>query len=531
MPSAAIFVFDSSYPTADVALPIDDRQPHIIVSNRQIEPPPGHGLLVLEEERDVSSILRNFRSLRSGWRRAGGGRCIVISAAIVRPEQLLFNAIYAFALTRNVALFDGLNCLPALRAWRSLVKCALLGAGKLIFNDFRLKLKTLLFDRKVRSLPARSTREGGLFGMYTAARSFSLAPDPVTPCADGATVYGDVTRGWHLPAFSARRQRYEVRTTRHRLREVSLHVERMKGFEESCLIKDGLILDYPYMQDRARRWHAYPVSSRDAVKSAERGINLLPYASTYYHWLVDCVPRILDAVDDGFDFDRYPLVLPPLEPFQRQLLEVLGIVPDRHTLSVAIGEWCHIGECVYPTANFPFGMPDLEDPSGQPARSLLLRIRARLMERLGSACTANGPSRLYISRAKAGRRKFAAATETALASLLQAAGFVKVCLEDLTFSEQVRLVAGAEYIVGLHGAGLTNILFANARALIELHNPLQVRPYFAVMARELDIRYAYLIGSLEGMSPDFDNITIDLRAVEDLIERIVPPCSDRHAER
>ena len=126
----------------------------------------------------------------------------------------------------------------------------------------------------------------------------------------------------------------------------------------------------------------------------------------------------------------------------------------------------------------------------------------------------NTPARLYISRAKAGRRKFAAEIEAAVTLLLESAGFVKVYLEELTWPEQVRLVAGAEYIVGLHGAGLANILFADAKALLEFHNPREVWIYFAVMARELDIDYAYIIGLLKGHSPSFDNIAIDLRELE-----------------
>jgi len=520
----AVFIFDSSYMATGCALPIDDRKLHIVVSNRRVDPPPGHGSLLLQEIRGLRSILSNLRLLHAAWREYDGGKCIVNAAYGTRPEQQLFNAIYAFSLTQHVVFFDGAHFLPMYRHWRSFLRCTALAAARLLW-DLKLQLRRLVFNRRVRSLPEASTREGQLFGLYTSAQTFSLTPDEVTLLPDLKSVYGDVTRGWHLPAFSARRQRYAVRTTRHYLRDVTLHVERVQGFELSCLIKDGRILDYPYILGRPRRWYSYPVSSRKAVKTAERGINLLAYTSTYYHWLVEGVPRILDVIDDGFDFDRYPLLLPPLEPFQRQLLEVLGITPDRHTISVDIGEWCHVGECVLPTANFPVGAAGLEDPSGQPNRALLLRIRERLMERLALTAppVAAGPSRIYISRAMAGRRKFIAATEAALTSLLESAGFVKVCLEQLAWAQQVRLVAGAEYIVGLHGAGLTNIVFANAKALLEFHNPLQARPYFAVMSRELDIRYAFVIGSLEGNSPNFDNISIDLRAVREMLDRVVTP--------
>lgn len=519
MPHEAVFIFDSSYKSIDVALPIEDERPHIAVSNRKIEPPPGHSCLKLEEETNIGSVWRNLRSLRTAWTKAGGGKCIVIAAVGVRPEQLLLNSVYAFSLSRDVSFFDGLCCHSVRRAWRKLARASFVGPARYILGGPRRRLTAAFFNLKVRTLPAHSTKEGRLFGLYSSTRSFSLPPDKVTFEADGRPLYGRGSRAWYLPAFSSRQQRFSVETTRHLLHNVTLHVEKIKGLEVSSLFKNGRVLDYPYMLGSGRRRYVYPVSNRDTVKTAERGINLLAYTSTYYHWLIEGVPRILDVIDDGFDFDQYPLLLPPLEPFQRQLLEVLGVNPDRQVITVDMGEWCHVGECVFPTANFPFGAPELEDPSGQPDRALLMRIRERLMKRLAFMISvrARGPRKLYISRAKASRRKFTPETEAAVTSVLESAGFAKVCLEDLTWPEQVRLVADAEFIVGLHGAGLTNILFSNAKAILELHNPLETRPYFAVMARELDIMYAYIIGSLQGTSPSFDNITINPRRVKEMV--------------
>jgi capsular polysaccharide biosynthesis protein len=518
----AVFIFDSSYKSLDVALPIEDERLHIAVSNRRIEPPPGHSSLQLEVETNFASFWRNLRSLRKVWTKAKGEKCVVIAAVGIRSEQLALNSIYAFSLSRNVAFFDGVSCYSAGKIWRKLLRAAATGPAQYIFRRLRLRLNTAIFNHKVRALLVASTKEGSLFGLYTRTRTFSLPFDKVTFEPDGRPVYGHVNRAWYLPAFSSRRQRFTVETTRHVLHNVTLHVEKVEGVEVSSLFKDGRILDYPYMLGPEKHRYTYPVSSRGAVKTAERGINLLAYSRSYYHWLVEAVPRILDVIDDGFDFDRYPLFLPPLESFQRQLLEVLGVNPDRQVITVDMGEWCHVGECVFPTANFPFGTPELEDPSGQPDRALLMRIRERLIERLAFTPTfeANTPKRLYVSRAKASKRKFTVQTEGAITSVLESCGFTKVCLEDLTWPAQVQLIAGADFIAGMHGAGLTNILFSNAKALLEFHNPMETRPYFAVMARELDINYAYIIGSLQGASPNFDNITIDLRAAEAMVKQM-----------
>jgi capsular polysaccharide biosynthesis protein len=522
MPNTAVFIFDSSYLSSDAALPIDEKKPHVVVSNRRIEAPPGHSCLQLDRVTSLASIVRNFRLLQAAWDNAGGGRCIVIAPPGARSEQLLLNTMYALTLSRDVVIFDGLGCHRILKVWKKLSRAAWAGPARCLLGGVALWLKSFLFNCRVRALPQHSTREGHLFGLHTDARSFSLPLDDVILEEDGESLYGKSTRGWYMPAFSNRRQRYTVETTRHCLRDVTLHVEKIDGLEVSSLFKNGRILDYPYLLNKARPRYNYPVSTRGEIKTADRGINLLAYTSTYYHWLVEGVPRILDVIDDGFDFDQYPLVLPPLESYQRELLEVLGIDPDRQVVTVDMGDWCHVGECIFPTAHFPFGEPELEDPSGQPSGAVLSHLRERLMGRLGLSTTADaGTSRnIYISRARASRRKFTTETEASVAAVLDSAGFEKVCLEGLTWPAQVRLMAGVKLVAGLHGAGLTNILFTTAKALLEFHNPLEARPYFAVMARELHIDYTYIMGSLNGQSRKFDNITIDLRVVEKMAKEL-----------
>jgi capsular polysaccharide biosynthesis protein len=522
VPYGAVFVFDSSYPSVDVALPIDDQRLHIVVSNRRIEPPPGHSYLQLHEETNFVFVFKNLRTLRARWANAEGEKCIVIAAPGVRPEQLLLNSIYALWLSRDVSFFDGADRGSTRSSWRKLLRAAVVGPARCILGGIRLKLKTVLFDLRVRVLPA-STKEGSLSGLYTNARSFSLPPDRVTFHEDSKSLYGASASAWYLPAFSSRRQRYAVQTTRHRLRDVSLHVEKIDGREESSVFMGGRILSYPYLLGRMRSRYGYPVSSFQGTKTVERGICLLAHTSGYYHWLVEGVPRLLDLIDDGIDFNEYPLILPPLVSFQTELLEVLGIACDRHVITVDTGEWCHVGDCFFPTANFPFGDPAVEDPSGQPDRALLLRIRHRLMERMvpTTSADAKDPKRLYISRAKARWRKFTQESETAVTSILASAGFDRVYLEDLTWPTQVRLVAGAESIAGLHGAGLANILFADAKTLLEFHHPFEVRPYFAVMARELNTNYDYIVGSVQGHSTTCDNVSINLSIVEETVRRLI----------
>lgn len=518
----SVFIFDSSYMSVDVALPIDDSEPHLVVSDREIEPPPGHSSLQIEEQTGVWSFHRNLQLLRAAWHKAGGGKCIVIAAPGVRREQLLLNTFFALSLCRNVLFFDGVSFRSLKRSWRLILGSVARALGKRVIGGLKTKFEGAQFDRSIRSHPDAATAEGRLFGQYARTRSFTLPFDSVVREPNGPSIYGEYMRGWYLPMLSSRRQRYKVQTTRHRLHDIVLHVEDVNGSAERLLFKDGRILDYPYLLGKARRNLGYFVATRGEVKSIERGIDLLHFTSGYYHWLLEGVPRVLDLIDDGIDFDQYPLILPPLEPFHRQMLKVLGISADRQVVTVDKGDWCNVRECIVPTSYFPFAAPELDDPSGQPDCSLLRRVRERLLECLPkpSAGNTNALKRLYISRAKAAKRKLTIQTEATIRSILESAGFQTVFLEDLPWAEQAQMVSGAEIIVGLHGAGLANILFAKARLLLEFQNPLEARSYFALMARELNMSYAYMIGTLEGHSNKYDNIAIDPGGLKDVLHRL-----------
>lgn len=523
MPPRSVFIFDSSFQCADIALPIDDTVLNVVVSDRDIEAPPGHKSLKLEEFTCFAAFRRNLQRLRSDWSQTDGERCIVIASSGVRKEQILINSLCALSLCRNVFLFDGLSSRALVRSWRLILGSAARVLGRCVLGGLKARIEKERFDRNVRFRPDTETPEGRLFGIYTRDSSFSLPLDRVNREPDACSIYGDSVRGWYLPSLSNRLQRYTVHTTRHYLSDIFLHVENVGGASERFLFKDGRILDYPYLLlTRARHSANLSVSTRAETKSIERGIDMLHFTTGYYHWLVDGVPRLLDLIDDGIDFEKYPLIMPPLEHFHRQLLDTLGISSESQVVIVGKDDWCHVGDCVFPTLDFPFAARGLDDYSTHPNGSMLRRIRERILARLPrtAAASTNASKRIYISRAKATKRKLTPESEAAVRTILESRGFQTICLEELPWPEQVRLLENADFVVGVHGAGLTNILFAKSLTLLELQNPLEARAYFAVIARELNMRYTYSIGKLHGHSNNFDNITIDPKSLSDLLDRL-----------
>lgn len=96
----------------------------------------------------------------------------------------------------------------------------------------------------------------------------------------------------------------------------------------------------------------------------------------------------------------------------------------------------------------------------------LFRLRDRALRAVASRDVSHLPRRFYVARRPDQSRRRPLKGEEALMDLLKAFGFQKIHFEDYTPLDQIALMAGAEVMVSVHGAGFANMLFANTQALI-----------------------------------------------------------------
>jgi capsular polysaccharide biosynthesis protein/Flp pilus assembly protein TadD len=194
----------------------------------------------------------------------------------------------------------------------------------------------------------------------------------------------------------------------------------------------------------------------------------------YYHWMLDTLPRLAaagDGVGEGagdVDGDGPPLLVNRAPTaFQRRTLQLMGL--DLRRLMVpqapALTRFARLsipGLVSRPRRHD--GQMDWMIPSVNAQAAHWVRERLMAGLRTGHG----GARRILISREGSLFRR--CENEAAIADIAVRHGFVPVRLEDLTFDAQVGLFSGAEIVMGIHGAGFTNMLFAPAGALlIELH--------------------------------------------------------------
>jgi hypothetical protein len=175
-----------------------------------------------------------------------------------------------------------------------------------------------------------------------------------------------------------------------------------------------------------------------------------PWAKNFGHWLVDQATVLSWLVRNGLLPSRRLVVgeqaAGGLADIMRQT--VAAILPDAELLE-------HPDEEVWRFDSLAYPMP-LHVPHWFKLPAALETLRSDLR----SVATLDGdqPRRLHVVRSPEGERRLD--NEAELLAISASHGFVPVQPERLSLAGQVALFAGARAVIGVKGAALTSILFA-----------------------------------------------------------------------
>ncbi|RZJ87842.1 MAG: glycosyltransferase family 61 protein, partial [Hymenobacter sp.] len=182
-------------------------------------------------------------------------------------------------------------------------------------------------------------------------------------------------------------------------------------------------------------------------------------AENYYHWLIDTLPRLLVLRQTHPQVQLLlPQPLPPkrLPDYITYTAQALGFT---NYLPLTTRQILH-ASCVV--------LPELTAASLTQHPGLVRQVQAELIAALQPSPVV-GTRKVYAARATHGVRRIA--NEAAVDELLQAFGFEKIYFEKMSFLEQVQLMRETKVFLGVHGAGMTNMLFLQPdTAVIELLN-------------------------------------------------------------
>ena len=209
----------------------------------------------------------------------------------------------------------------------------------------------------------------------------------------------------------------------------------------------------------------------------------------YYHWLFDVIPRLFVLEDSLVIASGFKLLVPDNRlSFQVSSLSRLGFHAE-DILSSRDYSHCVAKRLIaisHPKAGS-------RNQSGRVSAWICERLRDALMSPEQKNASGNDRLRLYISRGDNTNQRVLV-NESKLLNRLVSRGFRSVELSKLSFDEQVDLFARAEAVIGVHGAGLSNLVFAPPGCLvIEIAGQSYCPTMFEEIAAHRCQRYSRLL--------------------------------------
>lgn len=244
---------------------------------------------------------------------------------------------------------------------------------------------------------------------------------------------------------------------------------------------------------------AYARVSRSATTVLPEAVAPVGDVRHHYHFMVETLPRLLHTRSVQPDVTFVSSVTP--NGAAAAALDALGI-PVRVLPQGTVLAADQVVLCDQPTRFWPRST-DLSVARIELMRAFELRDVA-----------SHGVT--YVSRTKASRGLHG---EGLLETELARMGARVLHLEDLSLRDQLEAVRGSSLLVGPHGAGLTNILFASpSTALLELSSGDRLEYCYRRMCAQLGRPYAYESLPGDANSP-FGLVTADVvRRVAAVVE-------------
>lgn len=241
----------------------------------------------------------------------------------------------------------------------------------------------------------------------------------------------------------------------------------------------------------------------------------------YYHFLTDCLARVYLLEQSRFKPEFY--VIANQLPFQVEMLNLLGIDKNRilptapnmllQVETLIVPDFINNWEYVYYRGVVAY--------QKQWAPTWLVNLYREKISLLKSPNYKG--TKIYASRDKARYRTFENKQE--VNELFAELGFETYYLEEMNVTQQIEAFANAAFIVGVHGAGLANLYFANAEAqVLEIFPEYYHDTSYRILSAAQGLNYSYLTGTtatLENTDPIQENFHIDTDRLKQALVKFI----------
>ena len=239
----------------------------------------------------------------------------------------------------------------------------------------------------------------------------------------------------------------------------------------------------------------------------------------YFHWLFDVLPRIgiFEKIDDIKNIEYF--LCPNINKWQKETLALLNI-PFEKLLNSK--KFRHIeADCIVVTEHPWQHSKNAENDIQNIPNWISLWLKEKFLKK---NLDDNSPKKIFIDRSDSlsnlkDKRKIL--NEDEVKNYLKKNGFVSVQLSRLEFSKQISLFYNCDTILGLHGAGLSNLIWSKkGTEVIEIKN-IEANKLYENLAVQNNLNYKSLKLKSEtpAVSPDFGFFKIEIEKLNSLINK------------
>jgi len=220
----------------------------------------------------------------------------------------------------------------------------------------------------------------------------------------------------------------------------------------------------------------------------------------YFHTLLDNLPRLFLLHHQAYaEIEKIQLLVTNRLTDQEEFFLRRMCPPNVECLYIEEGRFYETERFIFPSFIVQEAAAFLPQPYFDWFRRIALPERASRRDR-----------KLFISRAQAERRRIK--NDGAVHALLERYGYEICMLEAMSLGDQIQTFHDAVAVVGVHGAGWTNLIFAPENTpVVELFASRRVVPHYYYLSKTLRSPYAYLTHDGKDIHDDFE---VDVQELE-----------------
>lgn len=232
----------------------------------------------------------------------------------------------------------------------------------------------------------------------------------------------------------------------------------------------------------------------------------LNYSNNFYHWNIDCLPRLFNIKQIPSTEDINLIIHKDQPNYQKEVLSLfLKQDPRLKPVYISKKEKWHIEK---------YWLPSFltNNQSGFMPKENIEYVKDTVISGFNIEPATN-KRKIYISRSQTKRRKLL--NESEIEEFLSQKGVEIIYAEKLSFKDQVRIFSEAELIISPHGAGLSNIIYSSDAMIIEIHPANFVQTHYCMLSSACNHNYnCFIANNLDSNK----NFTIEINEFKNYME-------------